>query len=258
MCFLNSKLDLLLLTLLLSKFYYISGKVYNIIPSQTLPYKCQESPCLITTLSQFAINWNSSHSLASNITLLVSGEHHSLDVRLSVLNVSKFIMQSIDDASNPVITCINSGNLNFINIDNVQFKNLKFEKCNGSRFELVQHLNIECLSFIKSPITIINSNGSILGTNFHFNFGSYRYNNASRHSIDFPDESSKNSLGGALMVTCSTFIINNSTFEKNTANLGGAIFVEFNSSVTISNSTFKRNVALVRSALEGLFTAKEV
>ena len=241
MCFL--KLDLLLLTLLLSKFFYMSGEVYNIIPTQTLPYKCRESPCLITTLSQFAINWNSSHSLASNITLLISGEHHSLDVRLSVSNVSKFIMQSIDGTSNPVITCINSGNLNFINIDNVQFKNLKFEKCNGSRFELVQHLNIECSSFIKSPVTIINSNGSVLGTNFHFNFGSYRYNNASHHSIDSPDESSKYSQGGALMVTCSTFIIKNSTFEKNTANFGGAIFVEFNSSVTISNSTFKHNHA---------------
>ena len=243
LCFLKLHLAMLLLPLLLSKhglFYYVSGEVYNIVPSQTLPYKCQESPCLNMTLSEFAMNWNSRHSLATNITLLVTGERNILDVRLSVSNVSKFIMQSIDGAFNPIITCTESGNLNFINIDNVQFKNLKFEKCNGSRFELIQHLNIEYSSFVKSPIAINNGNGSILETNFHFNFG---INASHHHSIDFPGESSKNTQGGALMVTYSTLIFKNCTFDENTAKFGGALFVEFNSSITVTNSTFRHNHA---------------
>ena len=45
------------------------------------------------------------------------------------------------------------------------------------------------------------------------------------------------------MATRSTITIKNCTFEKNAANFGGAIFVEFNSSITISNSTFRQNHA---------------
>ncbi len=259
LCFL--KQHLLLLSLLLSKyalFHYVSGnsgKVYNIIPTQILPHKCQESSCLIMTLSQFAMNWTLSHSetFASNITLLISGEHHSLDVRLSVSNVSKVIMQPTNDTLSPVITCTNSGTLNFINIYSVQFKNLKFEKCNGSRFELIQQLNIENSTFIssKSPVVVNSSNGSVLGTYFHFNLGSYSFSDSWRF-LDFLGDSFNSSQGGALMVTCSTFIIENCTFEKNIANFGGAIFVEFNSNVTINNSTFRHNHAEGCNCISGI------
>ena len=237
-------LFLCFLLLLCLNYAYTSGIVYNIVPAQIPPYACSFDSCL--TLSQFAKNLT--YNAASNTTLIITGESHSLDVEISVSNVAEFFMLALsEDITNraliPKITCTKYGNFNFSNINSIHIKGLKFEKCSGNKFEFIHQLIIEYSTFTDSmsPLRIINSNMSMIGAYFLSNLGSYKSNLRFKEHLDQPLSSV--SVGGALISICSTVFIKNCDFEANAANFGGAIFSELNSNIIISNSNFSHNQA---------------
>ena len=51
-------------------------------------------------------------------------------------------------------------------------------------------------------------------------------------------------IGGAMIVNCSNLTINNCTFDGNSANIGGAIFSDFENHINISCSKFTFNQAM--------------
>ena len=241
----RSLLDLLLLSLplFLSKHTLVSGKVHNIVPTSTLSLPCSADSCL--TLLQFAMN--STRYIDSNTTLIITGESHSLNVGLSVSNITSFFFLSVNNTNHnsiPVITCNKSANFSFTNISSIHFNGLKFNGCNDNRFESIDQLSIEYSKFLdsKSPLTIIDSNAIIIGTYFLSNLGSYKSDSVLLQRLsENPDQPFEASIGGALIVKRSTISIDNCNFDRNTANYGGAIFSELNSSITISNSNFTDN-----------------
>ena len=243
---------LLLLPLLLSKGVHVSAKVYTIVPTHIPSYKCLDDSCL--TLSQFA--QNSINYIALSTTLIITGEYHGLDVGLAVFNVAEFVMLSTNNTNHtsyPVITCSKSAKFTFTNVSTIHFNGLKFERCNTGRFQLIHKLTIENSTFInsQSPITLSYSNVSLIGTKFYFNLGNYiNGSNLLQRLAEHTDQVLKASLGGALMVTCSTIAIENCDFVGNTANFGGAIFSEVNSNITIIDSKFTDNHA--KDCISGL------
>ena len=231
------------LSFLFSRGVHVSGKVYRIVPARipTYEYEClinNHFSCL--TFSQFA--QNATNYVASSTRLYISGGNHSLDVKLSISNIAEFAMLPANNSSNPiVITCASLATFNFTNIDSINLNGLKFDGCNSSIFKAIHQLMIEYSTFInsKSPLTIIDSNVNMTGTNFLSNSGSSRSDLRLLQTLEKKDSS----VGGALILMHSTTTIESCNFHGNTASYGGAIFSEFNSSTTISNSNFTNNRA---------------
>ena len=223
----------------------MSTRVYNIVPTQNSSYECPVSSCL--TLSQFA--QNIMDNIALNTTLIISGGIHILNVGVSVSHNTKFVMMSTNNSnhtSSPVIKCAERANFEFTNISVVHLNGLSLKECNNSRFQFIHKLVIENSAFIesKSPITLADSTANFIGTNFYFNLGSYTSSSELLDRLsENPDLALIASLGGALMVTRSIIAVKNCNFVRNTANFGGAIYSEINSSIIITDSNFLDNHA---------------
>ena len=67
---------------------YVSCKVYNIIPSNSINISCIEDPCL--TLSQ--MNEELSTHVDKYITLAIVGGNHTLHDIINVSNIEQFTM----------------------------------------------------------------------------------------------------------------------------------------------------------------------
>lgn len=218
----------------------VSGKVYNIVPTQIPQHSCLHDSCM--TLSDFALM---SNNTALNTTLIVTGENHGLDVGILISNTVQFYMHSNSHNSVPVITCNESVSFSFTNIGSVYLNGLTFESCNDNKFESIDQLNIEYSIFLnsKSPLTIIKSSVSVSGTRFLSNLGNYRWN--FRRLLEHRDQilTASESVGGALITSDSNINIENCHFIGNNASFGGAIFSEFGSHITISSSNFINNHA---------------
>ena len=98
-----------------------------------------------------------------------------------------------------------------------------------------------------TALTIVESNVNMTETVFHsYVIGKYR---SDTRFFRYPmttvtySDSVTASVGGALIVTHSTVVIDKCQFEGNRANIGGAIFSECESNITISNSEFTSNQA---------------
>ena len=222
-------------------------RVYHIVP-QISTYRCPVDSCL--TLSQFIQNFST--NVALNTTLSISeGKHDLYRYVLSASNITAFVMKSANNTnytSNPVITCTGQANFEFTNISVLHLSGLKFERCNNNIFQSVHNLTIEKSTFTnsKSPITLANSKATLIGTNFYFNSGTYTSNSKLLQRLpdhDIPDLALIASLGGALIVAHSIITVENCDFVGNTANLGGAIYSEINSSIKIMDSSFTENHA---------------
>ncbi len=237
------------LSVICLKYGRATGKLYTIVPTQIPPYACSIGSCLQLTLSQFAKNLT--HYVDSNTTLIVTGENHNLDVEISVANIAEFFMFALSEgitnrALIPTISCTKIGKFQFSNIGSIHIRGLKFERCSSNKFKFIHHLAIEYSTFIdsKSPLTIINCNVSMIGVYFLSNSGSYKTELSLQRFKEHSDQPLLNiSVGGAVILICSTIFISNCDFEANTANFGGAIFSELNSSIIISNSHFSHNQA---------------
>ena len=233
-------LSTLVLALLL---FHLAGgdRVYNIIPSPTTQCPVGES-CL--TLSMLAAATNIFY-LDSNTTLIFLEGSHTLDSELLVSGKAPLILSanpsSIIDTT---ITCENNATLKFRNITQIQIKRLDFIRCH-SLVQSVDHLILEDSSFHGT-----STNGSILNlieTNTNIVRCSFNSNTRGIEKSLLIGLSFGAWVGGALIVSGSNVDIHSSRFIGNSAQLGGAIFLEWYSNITVHDSIFANNSATLCS-----------
>ena len=238
------------LVLFLLTWDHVLSDVYYIIPAQDDP--CYTDPCL--TLLEFTVN-ASSYIKSPNTTLFVSGGRHNLDTHLSVSDVAEFSMLSVEDNnynSNSEIICSESPGFAFSNIDRVYISGLTFSGCGGNRFELLGQLVIENAEFLgqnssETALIIAESNVNLMDTTFLSNtagsLSTVSFKRYLESTLKYSTAQSGTSVGGALILTHCMLTIDKCLFEENSANIGGAIFSQFESNITISNSMFMSNHA---------------
>ena len=221
---------------------------FFIVPSQHS--SCLNCTKSLITLSQFANN--STNYINSNTTLFMYGGNHSLQAPGIVINnYTNFSMISVNDShSGARIFCSKNTNLIISNTGSVHISDVTFIGCSSNQVRFVKHLTIEHSKFSGqnnsgTPLTIIKSNAYLISSSFVFNqVGSDR--NHFKFSSYFPLNHQKSfsaTVGGAMIVNNTTLAIENCSFHNNSANIGGAIFSEFESNITISNSLFSSNSA---------------
>ena len=246
-----SKIKLLLLIIDLVLIHTVdSSNVYHITPSPTA--WCPGESCL--TLSILAAN--SSDYLDSNTTLVFLEGSHTLDSELNiVLNTTGSVILSTNGSGIAAITCSSRGGLRFSHINQLQISGLEFIRC-SSKVEFVDQFTLENSRFCggndDSAIHLNHTNASIVRSSFVSNTAgnhqsnvqilAYVRDNYREFSWPWPNiQSTHASVGGALIVTSSTVNISSSSFESNTAKVGGAIFSQLGSNITINNCTFINN-----------------
>ena len=163
-------------------------------------------------------------------------------------NVTVFAMAS--NGTCGTISCSHKGvNMTFSSISEVRISGLTFFGCGGSTVNSVSYLTIEDSQFIgnnssATSVLIKQTIASIKGTNFSFNTnGSYREHFSLIPSSAFGQDLGITTVGGALIVFNSNLTIDDCHFDGNSANVGGAIFIESESTVFIMNSVFSFNHA---------------
>ena len=219
--------------------------VHYIVPKTNS--SCNADSCL--TFSQLA---DSSTSYANeNTTLFIVGGSHYLDREIAVSNVVAIAMIGINSS----ITCSGLAKFTFAGIGHVHIDGLTFIGCGDNSVTMVDQLIIEHAIFLgrnnsRSSILISGTNAAIIESVFLSNtIGSCRTNvKLFRYlevvsSTDFLASSCTATVGGALIISNSSLIIDNCHFEGNSANLGGAIFSELESNLTITDSDFIENRA---------------
>ena len=233
----QSHLVLIFMTIL-SCFRFIGGgTVLYITPTVNDP--CPENSCL--TIQQFATNV----SLAeSNTTLIFRPGNHGLDLNISLSSIDHLALLSKSLLGDPLvnITCQSNAGFEFVNIQRLQIKGIVFFGC-GSRASSVKLLTVEnCIfegqNYSGTAMEIDNTTTEISNSLFH--------TNTADHCLSiFADEIGNISVrvGGALFVAQSSASITNCTFERNSAEVGGAMYVHSSSNVTITESTFISNQA---------------
>ena len=145
------------------------GHLYCIVPSQDQDCPCQR-PCL--TLSE--ISDNSTYYLERNGTLFLQPGNHSLDSKLSVQNISMFMMYS-DNSSLTRIMCTQAGGLQLSEVTTIEISGLVFvgcakisvvdtENCTFCDLVFVEMWsgNISVLEFNRATVTTV-SNTSFMG-----------------------------------------------------------------------------------------------
>ena len=225
----------LALVLLLGALDPLLCVVHHIVPSRS--YFCNADSCL--TFSQFT---NDSISYVdANTTLVIVGGSHDLDREIAVSNIETFTMFGMNSS----ITCRNHAKLTLASIGHVYIGGLTFIGCGSNRVTMVDQLTIEYtmfwgLSNSRTSILISETDATITESSFLSNtIGSCQRD----ASTNYPESSCTATVGGALIISRSTLIIDNCYFEGNSANLGGTIFSEFESNITIINSDFTDNHA---------------
>ena len=234
----------LTLVLLLGRLDPVSCGVHYIVSETT---SCNTDSCL--TFSQLADS--PTNYVATNTTLYIVGGSHYLDREISISHIEAFAMIGINSS----ITCSGLAKFIFASIGHVHIGGLTFIGCGSNRVTMVDQLTVEQTAFwgqsnSRTSILISDSSATILESSFHSNtVGSCEIDvilfTQFMLSTSYPESlnSCTTTVGGVLIVIHSTLFLDNSHFEGNSANLGGAIYSKLGSNITINNSYFLDNHA---------------
>ena len=216
----------------------LHSSVYYINPSIDSP--CPQGVCF--TFSQFASNLG--RYLSNNTTLMMKQGKHSINSPFLIANVSQFTMIS-EQVSHPndvdsTATITSSANFTFQNVREVYMNGLEFVGCTKNRITSVGKLILVNCTFNGlnrngSAMTINNSTANITDSRFMQNQGHY-------HQVRYYSEAI---VGGAITSINSDINIHGSSFERNAAETGGAIYIEKNSSLNLTNCEFDNNQFIV-------------
>ena len=249
----------LVLRTLFSRFLLIIGCFQLLVTADSETYYIASStsspcpglqPCVpFSQLFSFETRWNSSLSL----TLIFLPGNHSLNSELSIEDMSELHVIGNSNYST-TIHCKKLANFSFIGIDLVSINNLRFVGCSGNKVDSVQQFIIEDSMFtggkvfntIGAAFELVNTDSVIISSSFIFNGnGSYRgpIGLLQLYKLQAPTSGVDvyAFVGGALIVTRSNVTIISSIFEGNSAQIGGAIFAEKESTMIVSNSSFINN-----------------
>ena len=209
----------------------------------------------VTCLKLSMIAASISSYFDANTSLTFQEGIHYLDTEITVAGTMDILLQTSNETlANAFITCRNNAKLTFANINQLRISGLSFIDCSLA-VKVVNQFILE-----NSMFNGENANGSALTFNQTRNANILRsscvaYNAATfKSSVQFLEEvdhpyslvhvlSHSARIGGALVVTNSNLTINESHFANNSAQLGGAIFVQVGSTMIINDSTFEGNSA---------------
>lgn len=200
---------------------------------------CPENPCL--TLKQLA---NNASMVESNTTLIFMPGNHGLDSNISLSSVDylELCSKSLFGDSLVNITCQPNTGFEFVNIDHLWLKGITFIGC-GNKASLIElftmeHCKFEGQNYSGTALEIDKTTAKISSSLF--------LTNVADHCICvFANEIGDVcvSVAGALFVAQSNATITSSKFERNSAEIGGAMYIRSSSNVTITGSTFISNEA---------------
>ena len=210
---------------------------------------CDEVPCL--NLSTVAANITSYFD--ANTTLTFQEGTHYLDSEISVTGADILLQTNSQTLESAIIICRNNARLIFTNINQLRISRLNFIDCSVT-VKVVNQFILEDSMFSgqnvnSSALTFNQANAEILGSSFVANnIGTFKSSVQFLDEVDHPYSlvhvlSHNARIGGALVVTNSNLTIIDSHFANNSAQLGGAIFVEIDSTMIINDSTFVGNSA---------------
>lgn len=219
---------------------YVKGREYYIIPSTSFSCHSEEKMCF--TFENFVDN--ASEYVKTNTTLTFSHGNHTLDSVVKIINSSEFIMHS--NFMNTWINCNGTGSFTFINVTVVRIINLFFLGCGDNTLQEISQLSVHKSVFhgnnsyynTGTALFIIYSNADITNTTFTVNTGTSNY--PVDESLLQGDKYKV--VGGAITSYGSSLWISECEFDGNTAELGGALFIE-ETVISISSSVFERNLA---------------
>ena len=237
-------------------------QVYHITPSENTN-QCSESynhKCM--SLTQFAADSSRILESNSNVSLILLSGNHTLNRSFAVQDYSgNFLMYS---NTNAVITCDGDSQFSFINVTgSVQIADLEFIGCGGNRMKYVKEFFINTSNFqglidTSTALHFVESNVQIIECSFaSYMVGTYRQSIRTLETLnnrpDFSHTFGSNGgwIGGAIIATHSNVSIIHSLFCNNSAQAGGAIFVEINSVINVINSSFINNALPLNNSIGG-------
>ena len=125
----------------------------------------------------------------------------------------------------------------------LHIKGLTFISCSGNKIRGIQQFVLEDSNFIGdserdditasgTPLELVETSATFIGTNFSFNSGNkLRSAPCNQHYYPFSVVYRDFKVGGAILTTRSNLTIVNSTFDGNSAQMGGAIYAEQQSNI---------------------------
>ena len=189
-----------------------------------------------TTLSDFILP-------TENTSLIFSNGYHSLDHNLTISDLSSFIL-SIENNRNmkPRLGCQPFVRMSFSSLASVQINGLHLSGCvemeirNVTKFELISVNSHGVLSEQASALIAHQSNVSLIESTFtHFRGSIWALpSTVTKHQPSLTHAS----VGGVMIIVSSEVHILNCVFQSNTADGGGALYIEPSSNVTIKNTLF--------------------
>ena len=227
------------LVVLLVHTNFTDGKLKYVTPSQNL--SCPQQPCL--TLSELAADSNLSNS--TNVTLLFLPGNHSLDHEL-VLNDANYISMT-KTVGSVLIKCTSwSGRFEINQTAIVSISGLHFMGCGGNSVSQVNHFTLKDTTFQgqEGSGTALVLNEVVVASIISC---SYLHNTKGNTVQGFkvPEfilrsfvHSEERKAGGAVIATHSNIQVEDTTFERNSADFGMSIFIGKQSNASINNSRF--------------------
>ena len=227
----------LLLALLMAPDPVVSSIIYV---TQHSHDPCPHNYDKCTTLSDFILP-------TENTSLIFSNGYHSLDHNLTISDLSSFILSIEKDRNmKPRIGCQPSVRLSFSSLASVQINGLDLSECveieirNVTKFELVSvNSHGVLISEQASALIVHQSNVSLIESTFtHFRGSIWAGTVIERQTYLARAKLARASVGGVIIAISSEVHILNCVFQSNSADGGGALYIEPSSNVTIKNTIF--------------------
>lgn len=221
-----------------------------VIPSNDVD--CPVETC--HTLSEISSNTNN-YTTDNLMTFILQPGNHSLDALLSISNIPEFRMVS-NETSTVSIHCKPSARIDIFDVNIALISGLNFVGCGDTSISRVDNLTICNSTFERvyhgSTALLLNQLEEVTLRETFFLFNTPGNMRLRRDSINLEagqfvafDPLHSVVRGGAIHVVSSRVVaVEDSWFEGNGAEHGGAIFAESNSNITISHCTFHDNWAV--------------
>ena len=236
------------LTIIMAVITTCRGELQFIVPSENL-YCHTQSPCV--TLDTFVtLNVTEVETAnRTNLSLELLPGNHKLTSELIVVNLRTFTMSS--NGTNFVsVTCSQLGRMIFVNIDEVSIIGLRFSDCGQNEVKIVNKFLLTDSIFhggVNTGTALIVSDSSADFSDSQFLNNTqgmnYTYNNTQVISGEIEEVQVR--VGGAVYITHSEVTLSKCSFNGNSADNGGSLFIDDNSIVNITNSTFSNNSGTV-------------
>lgn len=214
-------------------------EVYHIVPSENS--QCPPDSKVCSTLEYFIVNDTYNHSFETNVILIFSQGWHYLHSELMLVNLSNISMYS--DAENVWIICEAVRFVNIYNVTSIEIHNLAFMGCGESTLQEIHFLTIyNCMfqGYHNSGVApfLIYTKANITRSSFLSNTGTYQF------PLDdiFLQGDKFKQVGGAIAAYQSELWITACKFYVNSAEAGGALFIE-ETTIVIGLTLFENNFA---------------